>query len=226
MGSRALQLSVLAMAVATGLATAGCSSAGSQTAAKLIPQVQAAAMTATSVHVAGAVAQGKNTATFDVSFSGSAVDGTVGVNGQTVHVLVLNGATYVKVDAAFLNAEHAPPSVCAKVCGKYVELPAVAANQVTSFLNMQTLITEVFKSKDINSGTGGGCIFSPATRHGQSVLKCSQGPYTLEVAAHGKPYIAYYSGPHGEHLAFSGWNAVAPPSAPPASQVVSENALG
>lgn len=226
MGSRAMQLGVLAIAVAAGLATAGCSSARSQTAAKLMPEVQAAALAASSVHMDGAVPEGTRTATFNVSFVGASVAGTLGVDGRTFEVLVLGGTTYVKVDAAFLTAENAPASVCAKVCGKYVELGPAAASQITGFLSLQALMTGVFSTKNMSAAAGNGCVFAPAKRNGQAVLECRRGAYTTDVAAQGKPYLVYFSGPHGEYFSFSEWNAVKPPSAPPASQVVSENVLG
>lgn len=225
MGLRLSRLSVLAVMLAAGLAAA-CSSAGSQTAAKLMPAVQAAADGATSVRMAGSVHQGKQTATFDVSFSGSSVAGTLGLDGHSFSVLVLGGTTYIKVDAAFLSAENAPASVCTKVCGKYVELAASTASQITGFLSMQALTTSVFNSKNLGAAGNGSCVFSPATRNGQSVLQCRQGTCTLDVAAHGKPYIVYFGGPYGEYMAFSDWNALTPPAAPPASEVVSINSLG
>jgi hypothetical protein len=191
-----------------------------------MPRVQAAESGATSVRVSGSVPRGKQTATFDVRFSGTSVAGILGADGRSFQVLVVNGTTYIKVDAAFLNAENAPPSVCAKVCGKYVELSPGASGQITSFLSMQALTAEVFNNKNISSAAGSGCVFSPATRNGASVLECRQGGYTLDVAAHGKPYIVYFGGPHGEHIAFSDWNAVRPLRVPPASQVVSVNSLG
>ena len=78
---------------------------------------------------------------------------------------------------------------------------------------------------NMSAGAASGCDFSPATVNGQSVLQCRQGPYSIDVAAHGKPYLVYFAGPHGEHLAFSDWNSVALPAAPPASQVISLNKL-
>lgn len=226
MGLRVSRWRVAAVAAVAGLALAACSSADTQSAAKLMPAVQAAASGATSVHMTGSVPQGKETATFDVDFSGTSVAGTLGINGNIFQLLVLNGATYVKVDAAFLAAENAPASVCAKVCGKYVELPASAASQITGFLSMQALAKDVFNNQNLSAATNSSCVFSPTTRDGQSVLECRQGSYALDVAAHGKPYIVYFSGPHGEYMAYSDWNAVPPPVAPPASEVISINSLG
>jgi DMSO reductase anchor subunit len=226
MGLRLSRAVVLAVALAACLAAAACSSDGDQTAAKLMPNVQAAAVGATSVHMTGSVNQGKQTATFDVSFTGTSVAGTLGLGGKSFGVLVLGAATYVKVDAAFLDAEDAPASVCAKVCGKYVELSASTASQITGFLSMRVLMTSVIGNNNLSAAGNSSCVFSPATRNGQSVLECRQGAYTLDVAAHGKPYIVYFGGPHGEYIAFSGWNAVTPPTAPPVSEVVSINSLG
>ena len=225
MGLRLLRASALAIALGTGLATAACSPAGSQTAAKLMPAVQAAVNSAASVHMAGSVTQGKATAAFDVSFSGTSVAGTVGVNGLSFGVLVVGGATYAKVNAALLYAQNDPASVCTKVCGKYVELPASTASQITTSFSLQALTTTVLNSNNLSATGNSSCVFSPAKRNGQAVLECRHGAYALDVAAHGKPYVVYWSGPHGEHIAFSEWNAVPPPTTPPASQVVSLNSL-
>jgi hypothetical protein len=54
----------------------------------------------------------------------------------------------------------------------------------------------------------------------RGLLSASQ-PIAIEVAAHGQPYLVYWSGPNGQHLAFSDWNSVTLPGAPAPSQVVS-----
>jgi hypothetical protein len=228
MGSRLFRGAALAAVLAAVLAASGCSSspAGSKTASKLMPDVQTAAKGATSVHMAGSVNQGSQTATINMSFSGNSVAGTVGLNGASFFLLSLNGKTYIKLDSAFLKYAKAPASACATICGKYVELPASSASQITGSLNMQQLVHQVFSNKNMSSAAGSGCVFSPATVNGQSVLQCRQGAYTVDVAAHGKPYLVYFSGPHGEHIAFSDWNSVTSPAAPPASQVISLSNLG
>ena len=88
---------------------------------------------------------------------------------------------------------------------------------------MQQLVRQVFNNKNMSSAAASGCLLSPATRGGQPVLQCRQGSYTIDVAAHGMPYVVYFSGPHGEHIAFSPWNSVTLSAAPPASQVISLN---
>lgn len=228
MDLRMFRGAALAAVLAAVLAVSACGSApaGSKSAAKLMPAVQAAADGATSVHMAGSVTQGSQTTTIDVSFSGSSIAGSVGENGQTIDLLSLNGNTYIKLDAAFLKLAKAPASVCAKVCGKYVELPATSASQITGALSMHELVTKVFNNKNMTSAAASGCTFSPATVNDQSVLQCRQGGYTIDVNAHGKPFVVYFTGPNGEHIAFSDWNSVTQPTPPPASQVVSLSNLG
>jgi hypothetical protein len=220
---RILLAAALVIALAVGLGLTACSSppTDSKTAAQLIPEVQAASGTATSVHIAGSVTQGAQTTTLDVRINGNSVAGTLGAYGTSYYVLSLNGTSYVKLNAAFLRVEKAPASLCAKICGKYVELPAASASQITAVLSMQELISEVFDDKNMSSAAASGCIFSPTSRNGQSVLQCRQGSDTLDVAAHGQPFLVYWGGPHGQHLTFSDWNSVTLPAAPPASQVVS-----
>jgi hypothetical protein len=228
MGSTSFRGAALAAVLAAGMAASGCGSspAGSKTAAKLMPEVKAAATAAKSVHMAGSVNQGSQTATIDMSFSGSSVAGTVGLNGASFVLLSLNGNTYIKLDASFLRYAKAPASACVTICGKYVKLPAANASQITGSLSLKQLIKQVFSNKNMSSAAASGCVFSPATVNGQSVLQCRQGGYSVAVAAHGKPYLVYFTGPHGQHLAFSDWNAVAPPAAPPADQVISLSKLG
>lgn len=175
--------------------------------------------------MAGAVTEDKETTTIDVRINGNSAAGTLGAYGTQYYLLSLNGSIFIKLSAGFLKAERAPASLCVKICGKYVELGASSAGQITSFLSMQQLIGDVFSYKSMSEAAGSGCIFSPTTRDGQAVLECRQGGYTLDVAAHGRPYLVYWGGPHGQHLAFSEWNSVTLPSAPPANQVVSISEL-
>jgi hypothetical protein len=228
MSLRAFRSGALAVVLAVCLAVAACGSAASdtKTAAMLMPEVQAAADGATSVHMAGSVTQGSQNATIDVSFSRTAAAGTVGLNGDSFYFLSLNGKTFIKVDAAFLRVAGAPASVCAKVCGKYVELPAASASQITGSLSMRQLVKQVFNAKSVSSAAASGCVFAPATVNGHSVLQCRQGAYTIDVAAHGKPYLVYATGPRGQHIAFSDWNSVTFPALPPASQLISLPRLG
>ena len=231
---RMFRLGAPACALVAGLALAACGltsgsgkSGGGNTSAKLMPQVAAAARSATSVHVTGNVTEGSQTVTMDVSFKGSSLAGTIGLNGASFYVLSVDGKTYIKLNAAFLQQiAKAPASVCATICGKYVEVPGASASQITGSMSMQQLVSQVFSNKNISSAASSGCVFSPATLNGQRVLQCHQAPYTVDVAAHGKPYLLNITGPNGEHIAFSDWNAVTLPPPPRPRRVISLPNLG
>lgn len=219
---------VLVVGLSAGLALAGCGSSqpGSKTAAQLIPEIVAAAESATSAHISGSGTYGSQNLVIDVSFSGGSAAGSVGNNGQSFYFLSLNGKTYIKLDPTFLKMANAPASACAKVCGKYVQIPAAEATQITGSLSLHKLLTQAFDNKNTKDAEQSGCVFAPATVNGQHVLQCSQGGYTLDVAAHGKPYPVYLTGPNGEQLSFSNWNSVTLPAPPPASEVISIPNLG
>jgi hypothetical protein len=227
MGLRVFRWAGLSGLLAVGLAVSACGSPpGSETAAQIVPEMQAAADAASSVHVTGAVTKGQQVTTIDVSINGNSVAGYLGSYGTRFYVLSLNGLSYVKLNAAFLSLEKAPASLCATICGKYVELTSSSAPQITALLSMQQLDQQIFNNSNMSSVSASGCVFSPTTRGSQSVLECRQGTSTIDVAAHGQPYLVYWSGPNGQHLAFSDWNSAVLPSAPPTSQVVSLSSLG
>jgi hypothetical protein len=229
MGLPVFRAAGLAAVVVVGIGVSACSSSPavpSKTAAQLVPQIQEAAYAATSVHVAGSVQQGKQTETIDVSIVGDSVAGYLGAYGTQFYVLSVGGESYIKVNAAFLDVERAPASMCAALCGKYVELADSGAIEIAELLSMPQLVKEVFSEKEMSSLAATGCIFAPTIRSGQSVLQCSQGGYMLDVAAQGPPYLVYWAGPHGQHLGFSNWNSVVLPPPPPASQVVSISDVG
>ena len=228
MGVRVFRASGLAAVLAAGLAVAGCNSspAGSQTAAKLIPEIVAAADSATSVRVAGSGPDGSQTVAMNISFSGGALSGAVGVNGQTLAILSVDGKTYIKIDAGFLQVAKAPASACARYCGKYVEFPAATASQITGSLSLRQILKQAFNNKDTKAAEQSGDVFTPATLNGEHVLQIKQGGYTFDVAAHGKPYPLYLTGPGGENLTFSDWNTVTPPAAPAPGQVITIPNLG
>jgi hypothetical protein len=231
---RMFRLGAPVVALAAGLALAACgltsgggNSGGGNTSAKLMPQVASAARSAMSVHVMGTVTEGSQTVTMNVSFKGTSLAGTVGLNGASFYVLSEGGKTFIELNAAFLQqVAKAPPGVCARICGKYVEIPGASASQITGSMSLQQLVGQVFSTQNISSAASSGCKFSPAIVNGQSVLQCRQGPYTVDVAAHGKPYLLNITGPHGEHIAFSDWNAVTLPPPPPPGRVISIPSLG
>jgi hypothetical protein len=229
MGLRFLRWAAVGAVLAVGLAVSACGAPpGSKPAAQLVPELHNAVTTATSVHVAGSLIKGNQTTTIDVSLDsrdGGSVAGYLGAYGTRYYVLSLRGQSYVKLNAAFLKAEGAPASLCATVCGKWVSLPFASGAQIIGFLSMQQLVQGAFSTSSLNATAHSGCLFVPTTWRGLAVLQCRQGSNTLDVDAHGQPYVVYWSGPNGVHLAFSDWDSVVLPPLPPASQVISSSAL-
>jgi len=177
-GVRIARWAGLSAVLAAGLVLSACAShppPGSKPAAQVVPALQAAANSAGSVHVAGTFKQGKTTTTVDVSIRGNSVAGYLGSSATRFYLLSLNGDSFVKLNAAFLRTENAPASLCAEVCGKYVELPIGSAIAITDLLSMPQLDNEIFSTKNMTAAARSGCAFSPATVNGQSVLQCRQG---------------------------------------------------
>lgn len=241
MGSRLYRAAALpaALAAAGLIAACGGSSPSSSSssspaaspsptaisAAQILPKMKAAVNAAQSVHMSGSATSGSQHVTFDVSFFGkSGVDGSVGVNGATFIVLSVAGKTYIKVNAAFLKAAGAPASACAKVCGKYVEVPAAQARQLTGSFTLGSLAKQAF-AKLPGKVSSASVMFTPATVGGQQVLQFSQGGNTIAVAGTGTPYPLLIKDTSGDNIQFSQWNSVTTPSAPPASEIIQPGQL-
>jgi hypothetical protein len=215
---------VAAAALSAGLLATACGAASPsahppvKTTADILREMESAVKSAKSVHMAGSVISGSQTITFDLSFYGSSdMSGTFSEGSGMISMLLVAGTMYFKANAAFLKLAHVPKSACGTVCGKYVELPSSAARQFTRSLSMSTLSNQAFGSlKGLSEDAS--TPFSPASYDGQAVLKFSKFGNTLEVARTGTPYPVFLQG-RGLHVAFSQWNAVPAPAAPPGSSL-------
>lgn len=229
MASRFLHRAAVAAAVLTVGALAGCGSSApssSESAGQVMSALHASVKTATSVHMTGAVTQGTEKLSLDISFEGSNLYGTIGENGQSFVVLALNGKTYIKLDAAFLKLSGAPASTCTAICGKYVQLPASDASQITGQFTLPNMANAMFSSSVAAKAKKSGDKFTPATVDGQQVLQFRQGNNALDVAnIGGTMYPVLFIGPDGDRITFSNWNSVTLPGAPPASEVVNLSKL-
>jgi hypothetical protein len=232
MRSGFVRAAAAAVAALAGLSAAACSSAGSSApsaarpASAVLSEVQAAVKSAQSVHMTGNVTSGSQSVSFDLSFVGaSGLAGTMTVSGASLGLLTVAGQTYIKINSSFLVLAKAPASACAKVCGKYVKVPAADAQSITGALSMTGLIEGIFGKLPAPANTSKD-DFVPATYNGQPVLQFKHAGYSLDVARSGKPYPLAITTPNGEYLDFSDWNAVTLPAPPPASQVVTLSQLG
>lgn len=194
-------------------------------AAQILPQMKAAVSSAQSVHMSGSGTSGGQRVTFDVSFFGkSGVDGSVSEQGKTFIILSVGGKTYIKINSDFLKAAGAPASVCARVCGKYIEVPASQARQITGSFTLGSLASQVFAKLPAKLDSS-SVMFTPATYEGQQVLQVTAAGNTISVAATGKPYPLLLKTRSGDNIRFTQWNSVTAPSAPPASEVIAPSQL-
>lgn len=215
---------IVLISIASGLLVTACGvspSTNPDTAAKIVPAMQAAVKSATSVQIAGSVKEGSQLDTLDMTFQGNDASGTVSQGGQSYTILLVADKAYVKVDQSFLNAANLPASDCSSMCGKYVAIPQSQMSQFAGDLNLASLTKQMMDSVPSSVRNDTADVFQKSTFDGQAALKFTQGPYTIDVAGTGTPYVLYISdSSNGQHLTFSQWNSVAPLTAPPASEII------
>ncbi|HXW86964.1 MAG TPA: hypothetical protein VEJ42_01770 [Streptosporangiaceae bacterium] len=221
--SAAAAAAITVIGVLSGCGSSGPS--GSVSAGQVMSALHTNVRQAHSVHMTGSVTQDGQKITVDLSFDNSNVFGTISENGASFYLLSLNGTTYIKLDSSFLKFAKAPASACALICGRYLELPASSASQITGQLSMASLADKPFSSTIAAKADQSGSVFVPATVDGQQVLQFRQGAYALDVTSNGTRYPVLFTGPHGESVAFSEWNSVTLPPPPPASEVVNISKL-
>jgi hypothetical protein len=218
--------------LAAGLLVAACGSSspppraappGSRTAAVILPAMEAAMKTASSVHVAETLGSGSEREIIDASFKGSDVSGSFILGSLNFGFLVVSGTFYVKVSQSYLQALGLPASDCSTACGKYFQPPASSAKKYVDTLNMSLLISEWLKIlKFVRSDNSDlSSVFVPATLDGQRVLQLRGSGYTFDVTAAGAPYPVLISEPGIGIVRFSEWNSVPPVTAPPVGEIIS-----
>jgi glucose/arabinose dehydrogenase len=205
--------------------------ASAQPAAATIASMKLAVQAAASVHLNGTLSgtgtgtgTGAKTVGLDVSLTrSSGFSGTVTQNGIPLTIIDAGGTVYIRATKAFLAELNVPAAVCSVMCGKYVAMSRAKGDALAGQLDMSQMLQSV---------TGRLPAFTKAgtqTVNGQraQVLTGADGS-TLAVAATGTPYPLEAISPHGgrDRIAFSQWNSVPTPAAPPASQVIDLSKLG
>lgn len=214
---------IVPLLAAAGLLTVACggSPANPDSAAKVVPAMQSAVKSATSVHISGSVKQGSQQDTLDMVFQGNDASGTVSQGSQAYTILLVAGKAYVKVDQGFLKAANLPASDCNSMCGKYVEVPQSQMSQLTGSLSLASITHQFVSSLPSSVRNDTADVFQKSTFGGQPALKFAQGQYTIVVAGTGTPYLLYISdSSNGSHLTFSQWNSVPPLTPPPANEII------
>jgi hypothetical protein len=196
----------------------------SQTLAEMRKAVQAAS----SVHLSGVLRNGGKPIGLNLGLIRSGeFSGTLTQNGIPLTLIDAGGKVYVKATAAYLKELKAPPSLCAVMCGKYVEVSSAQARSLSGSLGMSALLGSFTGQLPQLTNAGTTTV---AGREGQ-VLQGPDGS-RLVVAATGTPYPLQAVGRQSNGgtqsngtLDFSQWNAVPRPTAPPASQVINLNKI-
>ena len=233
----------VAAAASAAIIIAGCGGGGSPTgspsppasssaagstaepsAAALVTSMQSSVRQANSVHVSGHLTNNgiPISVNLDMHRNGD-VSGTVSENGAPFQVIGLNGTIFIKATRLFLQQVKAPTSACAVVCGKWLQLTASQASQLTGDLSMSSL-TGALTSGQVPKLTKDG---SKAI-DGQNTwaLRAADGSklYVSSASQH-YPLAATTGGGPNEVVLYSRWNSAAEPVAPPANQVLNLNKL-
>jgi hypothetical protein len=172
---------------------------------------------AKSVHVTGIYTWPHFKLTLDVGMLQSGqMAGFISNNGLPLSMIDVGGKMYVKATSALAAYYHQPG--CAPVCGKYAIYPRHdTAGMVRSMGWKSTLNTLTLMGNDLFANP------IHMTFHGQPALQMmasgyDPGAYVIVTATpQALPLEAV--DPHHFKLAFSDWNSVPAPAAPPKSKI-------
>lgn len=192
--------------------------------AALVSAMQVSVRQATSVHIDGHLSNSGTliSVNLDMHRNGD-VSGTVSQNGAPFQIIGVSNLVYIKATPAFLRQVKAPSSACTVLCGKWLQLTAQEARQLTGDISMNSL-TAPLTADQVPALTEAG---SKAVS-GQStwVLRAADGS-TLDVSSSSQhfPLAATTGGSAREVVVYSRWNSVPHPTAPPAGQTINLNNL-
>ena len=191
----------------------------------LVTSMQQSVRGATSVHVTGRLVNaGVPVAiSLDLRRNGD-MAGTVSQNGAPFQVVGVGGKVFIKATPAFLRQVKAPTNACAAVCGKWIQLQRREASRIAGDIGMASMTGQLVTTK-LPKFTEAGS----ATVAGQSawVLRSPHGG-TLDLSSTGSPYplAAVTATNPRQEISYSRWNAVPPPTAPPANEVLNLKGIG
>ena len=212
----------------SGSAPPGASpGASSQSAAAAIASMKLAVQAAASVHLDGTLTgtgTGTRTVGLDVGLTrSSGFSGTVTQNGVPLTIIDAGGTVYIRATKAFLAELSVPAAVCSVMCGKYVAMSRAKGDALAAQLDMSQMLQSITGRLPAFTKAGTQTIDG----HRAQLLNGADGS-TLAVAATGTPYPLEAVSPPGgrDRIAFSRWDSVPKPAAPPASQVIDLSKLG
>jgi hypothetical protein len=216
-----LALALVALAL---LAIAGCgssSSAGngvaSKTPAEILAATKAAADSASSVHVAGALGSGGSPITLDLGLvAGHGGRGRISEGGLAFELIVVAGTVYIKGSPSFYS--HYGGAAAAQLFrGRWLKAPATTG-ELASLASLASLTNLGHLLDQTLSGHGTLARGATTTVSGQPVieLRDTAKDGSLYVATTGQPFpIAIVKrGAEAGRVAFTNWNEPVALSAP------------
>jgi hypothetical protein len=234
----------LALAVAFALGLSACTtsttekatSAGSATASlpgnsaeALFQQLRKSSAAAKSVRIKGAISNGATASSKAVKVKIDIAGDRAGKNLRAIvndgtgnlEILTAGGATYFKADSAYWT-KNGNPSIAKLAAGKYVRVPA-GSSAGANIPTVGSLLDQIF-AKDISAASKLNTTVKKTEVAGvPAYLMTTKTDKTkVFVSADGQARLIRVEGPTAQlgALDFTEWNAVAPFSPPPASQVV------
>lgn len=217
--------SVLVLALAV-LAGCGGSSSGNNVASKsateILTESKAAADSASSVHVSGAIRSGAAPVTIDLDLAaGKGARGEISENGASFKLILVGGTAYISGSKAFYRSLGGA-AAAQLLDGKWLKASATSGEfaSFNSLGNMRQLIdTTLAAHGTLTKG-------ATSTINGQQAIAITDTNKTgtLYVATTGKPYpIAITKGgSENGKITFSNWNQPVTITAPPNSVDLSE----
>jgi hypothetical protein len=209
--------------------TAGCGSSSStsstaanngeaaKSASQILADTQAAAKSATSVHLAISGLPGQfSGASLDLS-KGNGATGSMNVGKSSIDLTVTNTAFYMKGDGTFWQTETSSPATAQLFAGKWIKIPttgsaAASLSQVKSITDMDTFFSGALKPSGTVTKAG------TTTVNGIQVVQLKSGTGgSLFVSLEGTPYpveIQQNPSQGGGLATFSNWNAPVTVAAP------------
>jgi len=219
-GSAALLAGVLLVAGCggSGGSGGGAGHPAQLTLGKEFPAVKAAALAATSVRMSGSVVQDGKALSLDMAFvKPSSAAGSVSQAGTSYTIVVTPAQDYIQISKEFLKAGSLPASLCARACGKYLEISSSSA-AAFSGLSMGSMVSSEM-SKD-----EAGIKLTAGQYRGQPAWTGSGGGETFYISKGSTPYLLSVS-KNGQTVSFTGWDSttIAPP---PAGEMLTTAQLG
>ena len=210
-----MRVSALAL-VLTAALVAGCGSSrqaappngeASKPAAQVLADTKAAAMSASSAHVAGSLASGGTHFTLDLSLTrDKGAKGSVSVNGLAFDLVKIGDTIYIKGSDAFYQ-HFAGAAIAQLIHGKWIR----ASTKSQRFRSVAPLASISGLFAEISANHGRLANDGKTTYKGQQVvaIRDTSDNSRLYVAATGKPYpVAIVGGKKSRSgaVTFDDWN--------------------